>query len=58
MRVLGQPRGDVVDERLERVRAGGLADPGGAFPVQIRPDRLAVMVGAAGDLTDRESLPV
>ncbi|CAG7844601.1 hypothetical protein USB125703_00840 [Pseudoclavibacter triregionum] len=33
--VLGEPRGDVVDEHGERVRPGGFADARGAFPGQV-----------------------
>ncbi len=57
VRVLGQSRGGVVDERVERVRDGALTHPGLAFTVQIRADGLAVMVRAAGDLADRHPLP-
>ena len=47
VRILGQPGGDVVDERLERVRAGAGADPGLAVTGQVLADRLAVAPGVA-----------
>lgn len=57
MRVLDQSGGHVADERGERVRTRACSHPRGAFPGQVRPDRLTVMAGAAGDLTDRHPLP-
>ena len=42
VRVLDQPRGDVVDERLERIRGRPARTPGVRHPGQIIADRLAV----------------
>lgn len=53
MRVLGQPRGDVVDERIKRIRAGPGTDPGLAVTGQVLADRFAVETGVAGDRRDR-----
>ena len=57
MRVLDQSGGDVLDKPVEAVRGRAFTDSGNTFPVQVRPDRLSVMVGAAGDLADRHPLP-
>jgi hypothetical protein len=57
MRVLRQPRGDVVEERVEWVRGGAVTHSWGALAGEICADGLTVVVGAAGDLTDRHPLP-
>src|SRR3954453_975664 len=53
MRILGQPGGDVVDERCERIDAGGLSHPGGRDTVEVVADRSAVLSGVAGNGRDR-----
>ena len=49
VRVLDQPGGDIVDERVERIRCRPGPHPGRGVTGQILADRLAVMAGVAGD---------
>ena len=56
MRVLSQPRGEPVDELLERVRFQPSTQFESAVASEVRADRLAVVIGAVGDLTDRQPL--
>src|ERR1700757_2677037 len=53
MRVLAQPRADIVQERLERIRRAPRPHPRRSLPGQIGAHRLPVKPGMAGDRRDR-----
>src|SRR4029079_4006734 len=52
VRVLGQPGADVVDEQIERIRAGSSPNPRLIVTVEIFTDRLAVEPGVGGGRPD------
>ena len=53
MRIVDEPRRQVLGERLERVGRRSGPDAGNARPVDVGPDRLAVPAEVAGDRRDR-----
>jgi len=48
VRIVGEARDEVVDERLERIRARSRPDSRCPRPVQIRPDRLSGLTKFVG----------
>ena len=53
VRVVDEPRRQVLGERLERVRRRSGPDAGDPLPVDVGPDRLAVPAEVPGDRRDR-----
>jgi hypothetical protein len=58
VRILGQPTGDVVDERLEWVFTCGFADAGCGDAVDVVADGATVASRVSGDRRDRPTLLV
>ncbi|MDA8184361.1 MAG: hypothetical protein M0035_08070 [Actinomycetota bacterium] len=55
MRVVFEARPKIGDVLVERIGGAATAFAGDAFPIQVRPDGLAVPAEVAGDGRDRPS---